>query len=557
MKNKETKYALEVDTQVVEEGLLDTKVIILGLQNACKDLEKALVRAFCNGQLEFENFNKTVKCSKRTFQKDVQEMKTALEQVAEPVGKLFIPVMDLAVRKITDVAQSVGIVLSTLMGMDTATKKVEKAAEAEESLKKASVSAASAVKRSLAGFDQINRLDGPSGRSYSTAGENTAKLIPQEVTDTISPQVQAMVSKIMALLEPVRKIDLTPLKISLEKLGNALSGLGEVVSQSLQWVWFQVLVPLGKWIIEEAGPVSVGVLTQAFQALRNALEPVLLGIQSVRIYLEPMVQFVRETALLILEQLQQQFQRLAQVFSTKGQEIQTAFQAVGQALGVMWEKIQPVLTQLRTNWLGVMDAISSGVSNMSSMVVSLLTGLISLISGTLSGNWSAAWNGLKTIFQGVVNGIIGMFNGLIRGVVSGINSVIRAINQVKLTLPDWDVLGNLAGKSYGMNLKTVSAPQIPYLAKGAVLPANRPFLAMVGDQRHGTNVEAPLATIQEAVALVMDDMIASNAAGQEMIVGVLQELLEAVMGIRVGDEVIGRAVQRYNRKMAVVKGGYV
>ena len=557
MRNKETKYALEVDTQVVEEGLLGTKVIILGLQNACGDLEKALVRAFCNGQLEFENFNKTVKCSKRTLQKDVQEMKTALEQVAEPVGKLFIPGIDLAVRKITDVAQSVGIVLSTLMGMDTATKKVKKAAEAEESLKKASVSAASAVKRSLAGFDQINRLDGPSGRSYSSAGENAAKLIPQEVTDTISPQVQEMVNKIMALLEPVRKIDLTPLKISLEKLGNALSGLGEVVSQSLQWVWFQVLVPLGKWIIEEAGPVSVGVLTQAFQALRNALEPVLLGIQSVRIYLEPMVQFIRETALLILEQLQQQFQRLAQVFSTKGQEIQTAFQAVGQALGVMWEKIQPVLTQLRANWLGVMDAISSGVSNMSSMVVSLLTGLISLISGTLSGNWSAAWNGLKTIFQGVVNGIIGMFNGLIRGVVSGINSVIRAINQVKLTLPDWDVLGNLAGKSYGMNLKTVSAPQIPYLAKGAVLPANRPFLAMVGDQRHGTNVEAPLATIQEAVALVMDDMIASNAAGQEMIVGVLQELLEAVMGIRVGDEVIGRAVQRYNRKMAVVKGGYV
>ena len=100
-------------------------------------------------------------------------------------------------------------------------------------------------------------------------------------------------------------------------------------------------------------------------------------------------------------------------------------------------------------------------------------------------------------------------------------------------------------------------PQIPYLAKGAVLPANRPFLAMVGDQRHGTNIEAPLATIQEAVALVMDDMIASNTAGQEMIVGVLRELLEAVMGIRVGDEVIGRAVQRYNRKMAVVKGGYV
>ena len=44
---------------------------------------------------------------------------------------------------------------------------------------------------------------------------------------------------------------------------------------------------------------------------------------------------------------------------------------------------------------------------------------------------------------------------------------------------------------------------IPKLAQGAVLPANKPFLAMVGDQKHGTNVEAPLATIQEALANVL------------------------------------------------------
>ena len=35
------------------------------------------------------------------------------------------------------------------------------------------------------------------------------------------------------------------------------------------------------------------------------------------------------------------------------------------------------------------------------------------------------------------------------------------------------------------------------------MPANRPFLAVVGDQKHGTNVEAPLATIQDALANVL------------------------------------------------------
>lgn len=40
--------------------------------------------------------------------------------------------------------------------------------------------------------------------------------------------------------------------------------------------------------------------------------------------------------------------------------------------------------------------------------------------------------------------------------------------------------------------------EIPKLATGAVLPANREFLALVGDQKHGTNVEAPLDTIRQA-----------------------------------------------------------
>jgi hypothetical protein len=98
-------------------------------------------------------------------------------------------------------------------------------------------------------------------------------------------------------------------------------------------------------------------------------------------------------------------------------------------------------------------------------------------------------------------------------------------------------------------------PQIPYLAQGAVLPANKPFTAVVGDQRHGTNVEAPLATIQEAVAMVMGDQTAAILAGFESSVGVQREILQAVLGIQIGDDVIGRATARYNRKMAIAKGG--
>jgi hypothetical protein len=100
-----------------------------------------------------------------------------------------------------------------------------------------------------------------------------------------------------------------------------------------------------------------------------------------------------------------------------------------------------------------------------------------------------------------------------------------------------------------------AAPEIPQLAKGAVIPPNHKFLAVLGDQNRGTNIEAPLATIQEAVAVVMEDLIESNLAGHEATVAVLQQILEAVLGIELDGEMLSHAVNSYNKKMAMVRGG--
>lgn len=50
---------------------------------------------------------------------------------------------------------------------------------------------------------------------------------------------------------------------------------------------------------------------------------------------------------------------------------------------------------------------------------------------------------------------------------------------------------------------SISGDSVPALAEGAVLPPNKPFLAMVGDQRNGTNIEAPMSTIKQGVREVM------------------------------------------------------
>ena len=140
--------------------------------------------------------------------------------------------------------------------------------------------------------------------------------------------------------------------------------------------------------------------------------------------------------------------------------------------------------------------------------------------------------------------------GDLSAVVTGINAVINALNGLSFDLPD--IFG---GGHVGFHISTLTAPQIPYLAQGAVIPANREFLAVLGDQSHGTNVEAPLDTIKQAVAEVMEDLQAGQMAGFEAVVSVLREILSAVYGIELTYDDVGRAVQRWQRKQLTATGG--
>lgn len=104
---------------------------------------------------------------------------------------------------------------------------------------------------------------------------------------------------------------------------------------------------------------------------------------------------------------------------------------------------------------------------------------------------------LGEFVRGIFNGVIGFLNGLLSGLTSGINSVINAMNNISFSIPDWVPL--FGGRSFGVNIPNVSGLQIQPLATGAVIPPNAPFMAVVGDQRSGTNIEAPEALIRQIV----------------------------------------------------------
>ncbi len=221
-------------------------------------------------------------------------------------------------------------------------------------------------------------------------------------------------------------------------------------------------------------------------------------------------------------------------------------------------------------WLGLANSTFKAAGDQMGSFINVLANVAKAFSGVGSVSdrvWSgisAVWGGVALWFSKVLlnplgngfkvtaNIIIGIFNTLMAVMTTAGNSLSSIFNKLSFKIPDW--VPGIGGKSFGLSLPSFLSPKIPFLAQGAVLPANKPFLAMVGDQKHGTNIEAPLATIQEAVALVMDDHTNALLTGLEASVGIQREILEAVLGIRIGDETIARASERYYRKMAVAGG---
>lgn len=181
---------------------------------------------------------------------------------------------------------------------------------------------------------------------------------------------------------------------------------------------------------------------------------------------------------------------------------------------------------------GILDAVKQ-----------ILTGIIQFVTGVFTGNWSQAWEGVKNIFKGVWNGIISLLEGAINFIVRGINSLISGLNNLKL--PDW--VPGVGGA--GVNIPRIPEAKIPRLAQGAVIPPNREFMAVLGDQSSGNNLEAPEALIRRIVR--------EESRGGGDYTALLQAILEAVRAghiIMADRRVLGQVVTQEQNRMTRQSG---
>lgn len=477
------------------------------------------------------------------------------------------------------------------------------------------------AKRSLAGFDEIERLDAKTG---SSGGANYNFDHIASPLGGITDKLKNFWSTFQTLLAP----SVAAWSAAWEQIRNAASAVWPEVQQAALAFWNEGLSPL---LIYLSGTFAPGVIN----AFSEAFAPIVGGVASTAIYVladlftwacgigTDAINGVLIPALDLLLQIWQDLMSgIKTAWDTYGQPLMDgvilAFQNLEDLATLLWETIvKPILqnlisvlqqlwsSHLKPLWDDILLLVASvanclldlwnnllapvakwiiatfgpafaevfnaiadvvgvavgAIADAIDLAVVVLRGLTDFLSAVFRGNWDAAWqaigNTVSTVWDKMtnaiktaVNGIIGFINRMISAVVTGINAVINALNGLSFDLPD--IFG---GGHVGFHISTLTAPQIPYLAQGAVIPANREFLAVLGDQNRGTNVEAPLDTIKQAVAEVMEDLQAGQMAGFEAVVSVLREILSAVYGIELTDEDVGRAVQRWQRKQLIATGG--
>lgn len=170
------------------------------------------------------------------------------------------------------------------------------------------------------------------------------------------------------------------------------------------------------------------------------------------------------------------------------------------------EILSPVWSALASTVIGALGTIIGVVADVVTGIIETLTGLIDFIVGVFTGNWEKALNGIKTTFKGILDAIAGIFKGvlnifidIINGLISGINGAVGLINEIP-----------------GVNIPKI--PKIPKLAQGTVVPPNREFLAVLGDNKKEHEIVSPISTMKQAFTEAMIELGGNFGGGNTEVV---------------------------------------
>lgn len=295
-----------------------------------------------------------------------------------------------------------------------------------------------------------------------------------------------------------------------DAINQVLNVLGQLIDL-LGVLWNVVLVPLIDWIIQNIVPILAPIVEWIGNTALDLIGTIAQVVSGIMQILSGLITFLLGV---FTGDWGKAFDGLKQMATGLRDALNGIFNFIRDSIFKPISKF--VKGVFKTDWtqaFGIigdyMNGWAQNIKNIFDSVKQIFNGIVNFVNGVLSGNWRRAWNGIKNIFAGIwnamasvikspVNLIISFMNAMLRGFQRMQNGFASAMNHMNIRLPKW--LQKFTGwSSVGFNIGYWSPNYIPYLAKGAVIPPNKEFMAVLGDQKNGNNIEAPESLIRQIV----------------------------------------------------------
>lgn len=553
------------------EGVLDG--ISKGFTSVGKSIAKAAKRILVYQTLykvinKLAEVFKAILMSDEEFKKDWKELEAAVYAVAQPLIQTLIPVAKQLLKIVKDIMVSIGKVIAMLQGITYSDllKQAQASKEMADNYNNAENSAEN-MATSLAGFDDIEILSssGDSGEDNSAFGS----LAEEDVTAGAADGLTALATTLSTLLVALGWVLIT-------KFGVFSWGLGFIVAGAYVYgvkeIWGEKysdneVVDLTTKIMKTIGGAlcAIGIILLLFGVFTWGLAFLAAG---ALVFVESeivanwdglgedtqnainLIWAIVSVALLVLGCI------LA--FTQVALPLGIGLIVVGAAslapeVAINWDSICESVTNAFNavkDWIETYGMLVLGII-LCITVVGLPIGIALIIkwakdneeevdlAKSISSKVSEVWDAVKGFWNKHIakffewkfwqnlaadcgNGIIEGFESAVNGIIwlfeTAINWVVDGLNSLSFDIPDW-----LGGGKFGFNLPKAEFSRVKFgriekLANGAVIPPNKEFLAVLGDQKSGVNIETPLQTMIDAFNIALNSRESSTSHGSAKIV---------------------------------------
>lgn len=334
-----------------------------------------------------------------------------------------------------------------------------------------------------------------------------------------------------------------PLLESISNLTSTFAPILESIGNVLEWIYNNIVLPMLKWLIETGIPIVINLVSDLarffadHQPIIEAFGAALIGAfaaakiaglaSRIAGSITTVASFIKGLIALMTGSsgIMGGIKAIATAIGPGGIFIAavTACIAIGVLLYKNWDKIKEVAGEV-WDWIKnktstFVNAISSSLKNLASKIVTIWDNVKSSAYQKWTAIWSTVGNLVERIKNGIVekftsakNKVVDIFGGIkdtirniLNKVIGIVNSAIGTVNSAiggiesAFSFGPWEVPTPFGKKTIGFSATFPRVPTIPYLAKGAVIPPRSEFLAVLGDQKQGNNIETPEALLRKIV----------------------------------------------------------